>query len=319
VVSWLFYADASPFPEQLETPFQQIHALHFEELSKAWEADRRIPSAKSRCAWAQARNLKPANVNSWWYRRRPLARKLKISIPHGTYELDIGTPPIIPTPEEVLERKNAEKGGSLDSDSTLPVDMRSSPLSGVDFATSETCGSEVHGIFAKNPLFEELSAEMDAYTRASSTPQSPKLGSLLVTSLYSTPSRENSPLPPSSPPLSSPLPWSLALPEDIITEDKTVDDHSFESLLGISLLCQLPSTCFPFFPDTSGIGKGCSSISYMPFPFVDRLGKLEELELASNSDSWIPLPAQDSWCLQGYRLTYEGCCIGICSCAFLTI
>ena len=154
--------------------------------------------------------------------------------------ITISTPPIIPPPEEVLEGKNAEKGGSLDSDSTLPVDMPLSPLSGVDFATSETCGSKVHGIFAKNPLFEELLAEMDAYTRASSTPQSPKLGSLLVTSLYSTPSRENSPLPPSSPPLSSPLPWSLALPEDIITEDMTIDDHSSESLLGISLLCQLP-------------------------------------------------------------------------------
>ena len=272
---------------------------------------------KSRRAWAEARNLKPHNVHSWWYRRRPLARKLKIKIPHGTYELDIGTPPIIPPPEEVPEEQNAENGDSFASDSTLPVDMRSSPLSGMDFATSETCGSEVHSIFAKNPLFEELSAEMDAYISSS-----PKLGSLLV---YSTLSRGNSPLPPSSPPpsSSSPPPWSLALPKDIITEDITVDDGSSESLLGISLSLSTSVNLFFFFPsifpDTSGISKGCSSISYMPLPFVDRLGKLEEVELANDSDNWIPLPAQDSWCLRGYRLTYEGCCIGICSCAFLSI
>lgn len=231
----------STHPEQ-PTPFQQIHALHFEELSKAWETDRRIPSVKSRRAWAEARNLKPHNVHSWWYRRRPLARKLKIKIPHGTYELDIGTPPIIPPPEEVPEEQNAENGDSFASDSTLPVDMRSSPLPDMDFATFETCGSEVHSIFAKNPLFEELSAEMDAYISSS-----PKLGSLLV---YSTLSRGNSPLPPSSPPpsSSSPPPWSLALPKDIITEDITVDDGSSESLLGISLSLSTSVNLFFFFP-----------------------------------------------------------------------
>ena len=102
---------------------------------------------------------------------------------------------------------------------------------------------------------------------------------LFYEDLYSTPSRRNSPLPPSSPPPSSPLLWSLVLPEDIITEDMTVDDHSSESLLGISLLCQLPIF-------SRYIWNWQRLLIYLlhAFPFVDRLGKLEELELASNSD-----------------------------------
>ncbi len=204
---------------------------------KLWEADRRIPSVNSRRAWAEARNLKPHNVHNWWYRRRPLARKLKIKIPRETYELDVGTPPIIPLPEEVSKEQIAENDDSVGSDSTLPVDMRSSPLSGTEYASSETCGSEVH-IFDKNPLFEELAAEMDAYTPASSPEQSSESEMLLITSLYSTP-RGSGPLPPRSP-------WSLALPK---AEDVTIDeemDHCriySESLLGISFLTELPSTC----------------------------------------------------------------------------
>lgn len=34
-------------------------------------------------------------MNSWWYRRRKAAKKLKIIIPRDTYELDVGIPPHI--------------------------------------------------------------------------------------------------------------------------------------------------------------------------------------------------------------------------------
>lgn len=187
-----------------------MHALHFEELNSIWEADRRIPSISSRRAWAKARNLNPTNVHNWWYRRRPLAKKWKIKIPRDEYDLDVGVPPIIPKIEEV----NAEiSTGTNDIPSTESSDIAlKMSLSPLDNETS----SSVTFALDKNPLFEELSAEMSAYTRSSS----PSSASLLPwsTSRYSTPSRDCSPLPPSSPP-SSPPACLLTFPEDMIIEN----------------------------------------------------------------------------------------------------
>ncbi|KAF8892317.1 hypothetical protein CPB84DRAFT_1848757 [Gymnopilus junonius] len=83
-----------------EPQFQLIHLVHFDELNHIWPNDPRIPSSKSRRAWALARNLNPTNVHSWWYRRRKVAAKSKIVIPKDTYELDVGTPPEIPIVKE---------------------------------------------------------------------------------------------------------------------------------------------------------------------------------------------------------------------------
>jgi len=80
-----------------------MHALHLQELNDVWETDRRIPTVSSRRKWAEARNLNPINVHNWWYRRKKIAKKFRIRIPAGVYELDVGVPPEIPEPEPTLE------------------------------------------------------------------------------------------------------------------------------------------------------------------------------------------------------------------------
>lgn len=196
--------------------FQSIHVVHFAELNALWELDRRIPSITSRKAWADARNLKPQNVHSWWYRRRILARKLKIKIPLGNYELEIGTPPEIPPP---ATKPDPEVESLLD---TLSDTARSS----TGMAVSSDNLPPTSYFVEKNPYFEALASEMSAYIRSSS----PVCPSLVQESF----SRSSSPLPPSSPPLSSspsefvalsPFPdaCSLSLPEDIMLCDDSDD------------------------------------------------------------------------------------------------
>lgn len=200
---------------QERVQYRPLHALHFEELEKIWESDRRIPNVPSRRAWAEARNLNPTNVHSWWYRRRPLARKLKIKIPREEYELCVGIPPILPEIEEVKAEIPSSESPDIGSDSTL-----------LDISDAQTSSSVTYALdpnsLVKNPLFEELSVEMSAYIR----PSSPiKDLSWLVpssTSRHSTPSRGSS-LPPSSPPpTSTPPPCLLTFPEDMIVEDDKI-------------------------------------------------------------------------------------------------
>lgn len=62
------------------------------ELSAIWEADRRIPTVESRRRWALARGVGPVRVHNWWYRRRKVAKTLKVSIPPDSYELLVGDP-----------------------------------------------------------------------------------------------------------------------------------------------------------------------------------------------------------------------------------
>jgi len=72
-------------------------------LAQIWEGDRRIPTSASRRAWSLARNINAANVNTWWYRQKAVAKKAKIIIPHGTYDLPIGNPPDLSVKIEVKE------------------------------------------------------------------------------------------------------------------------------------------------------------------------------------------------------------------------
>jgi len=227
ILLWSFSTFSSYFShhQQQKPHYQQIHPLHFEELSKIWDSDRRIPSVISRRAWAEARHLNPTNVHSWWYRRRPVARKLKVKIPRDEYELDVGVPPVIP----LKEADSSDTPASRRDDDNLSTDAwLSSPHApfsdsdGLVPASSETCLSN-HDLEFKNSLFEELSAEMSAYMRSSS-PAQPSLDPLLTT-LSASPSRESSPLPSSSPPR-SPLPQDLCLlklPKDIVVDGEDAD------------------------------------------------------------------------------------------------
>ncbi|KAF8879137.1 hypothetical protein BD779DRAFT_1803450 [Infundibulicybe gibba] len=101
--------------------YDPIHILHFDELAAIWAADRRIPTPESRRAWALARNLNPVNVNSWWYRRKTVARKGKIRIPKDTYELEVGSPPTLPAViKEELAAENRCQTDDVEPDA-LPV------------------------------------------------------------------------------------------------------------------------------------------------------------------------------------------------------
>ncbi|KAJ7432342.1 hypothetical protein FB451DRAFT_1573177 [Mycena latifolia] len=82
-------ASAAPPPNRLAL-------VHIEELSVIWPADPRIPSVESRRAWAIARNIIPGKVHDWFSHRRRTAKKLRLKIPAETYELPVGTPPVIP-------------------------------------------------------------------------------------------------------------------------------------------------------------------------------------------------------------------------------
>ena len=87
--------------EKADPAHQPPSTIHFQELAEIWQSDRRIPTAASRRAWCLARNINPANVNTWWYRRKAVAKKAKITIPEGTYDLPIGNPPYLSVKIEV--------------------------------------------------------------------------------------------------------------------------------------------------------------------------------------------------------------------------
>jgi hypothetical protein len=89
--------------EKATPAYQAPSTIHFEELAQIWEGDQRIPTAASRRAWCLARNINPANINNWWYRRKVVAKKAKITIPEGTYDLPIGNPPDLSVKTKVEE------------------------------------------------------------------------------------------------------------------------------------------------------------------------------------------------------------------------
>ena len=226
-----------------------MHALHFEELSRIWEADRRIPTISSRRHWAEARNVNPVNVHSWWYRRRPLAKKLKIKIPREEYDLDVGTPPLLPAIEEIKVEVPSEVPIS-DLSQTL------SPLPGISDAETSIPSSNAVDV-VENSSSDDLSAEC---MRSSSPLQEiPWLAP-------SSTSRDSSPLPPSSPCPPTPPPCLLTLPEDIIVKDDTAGP-----LLGIVFRIHLLAACLcPSRPDSSRTRKNllvdliCASQLFSP-------------------------------------------------------
>ncbi|KAJ7075858.1 hypothetical protein B0H15DRAFT_865524 [Mycena belliarum] len=74
----------------------RLAPVHLDELALIWPANPRIPSVESRRTWALARNILPGTVHHWFSHRRRAADKLCLKIPADTYELAVGTPPIIP-------------------------------------------------------------------------------------------------------------------------------------------------------------------------------------------------------------------------------
>ena len=95
---------AASAPASYATPTHQAPStFHFQELAQIWEGDRRSSTAASRRSWCLARNMSPATINNWWYGRKAVAKKAKITIPQGTYDLPIGNLPDLSVKIEVEE------------------------------------------------------------------------------------------------------------------------------------------------------------------------------------------------------------------------
>ncbi|KZT05701.1 uncharacterized protein LAESUDRAFT_655183, partial [Laetiporus sulphureus 93-53] len=60
---------------------------HRAELDSIWRADHRVPSVESRRAWAEARNIDPGRVHSWFSKKRSNAIKDGLTVSEGSYEL----------------------------------------------------------------------------------------------------------------------------------------------------------------------------------------------------------------------------------------
>lgn len=153
--------------------YQRLQQVHFDELTRIWDGDRRIPSASSRRAWAEARNLNPVNVNSWWYRRRDYAKKLRIKIPKDTYELEAGEPPPVPVKEEVKEEELSTVSLFASSDGTL-VDVHH-PSDDTVFNASLYDSSELaqDGTDDKNRAYTQVSSPPRRKCRVGYTPLPP--------------------------------------------------------------------------------------------------------------------------------------------------
>ncbi|TFK18887.1 hypothetical protein FA15DRAFT_660364 [Coprinopsis marcescibilis] len=174
--------------------YRPLHVLHLEELARAWDKDLRIPTVASWKAWAAARGVNPVNVHSWWYRRRHVAKKLRVKIPLDMYDIDIGTPPDIPPPPVKEEVEDIAVDGGIYA--------RSSPLAEAD----DTLGPTEPPSSPFRPLHDLLmeplptkTSDVCAYS-VDSGPGCSRLSPILDD------------LPPSSPIMSSPIVLSLDLP-----------------------------------------------------------------------------------------------------------
>lgn len=195
--------------------YDPIAPAHFAELSNIWENNRRIPTIASRVAWSLARNLNPINVNSWWYRRKVVAKKFKIKIPDDSYELDVGTPPLVIVKSEELPRA-IYAPESASSDPALPNSGAGDTL--VDLSSS-TCAESDLVASTKNSPKHTDTALKDAYIHDSNVSENAIVASdsTIDSDILASSLRDSSPLPPSSPiilPSSSPPPVTrIASPE----------------------------------------------------------------------------------------------------------
>ena len=148
------------------------------------------------------------NVNSWWYRRRYHAKKLRIKIPKDTYELEVGEPPEVPV--EVKEEELPAVPLLPNSDGTL-VDVNL-PSDDTVFKAGRHDTSE---------LAQDGSDDKNgAYTQVSSPPRR----RCRV---------EYTPLPPSSPPSRSPALTRPSSPQAFETPTLWYEEDLREAL-GIS-------------------------------------------------------------------------------------
>jgi hypothetical protein len=168
-----------------------------------WPPDRRIPSVASRRAWAFARNLNLDSVNCWWYRRKLVSSRARLTIPKNTYELDVGTPPTLCWSRTMMSRmKRTGSQGKV----TLPTILISNDPSCLPSSKTIFCDRYSQAL-TRPPIPPYHSSQPPNPPHLSENAHIP--GTLLAScptfdsaSKLSIPIRSSasSPLPPSSPP-----------------------------------------------------------------------------------------------------------------------
>ena len=191
--------------------FSPITLAHFDELWSIWTADKRIPTTRSRKQWSAARNLNPITVNTWWARRKARAKKSGIPIPEDTYELPVGTPPVIEDTSPAKELRSSEPPRKkVKTEETLdPSDRSDSPTRTLCYPSTPssdnfTFSSSSHTAFSSPPPSERAESPQErAYSQVDARPMpSPDR--------QQSPPRITTPLPASSPALPSSPPNSIS-------------------------------------------------------------------------------------------------------------
>ncbi|KAF5375939.1 hypothetical protein D9615_008270 [Tricholomella constricta] len=183
---------------------QPLALVHMDELAKIWDADKRTPTVASRRAWALARGVKPDHVHRWWARRKQVAkRKQELGgIPSGTYELPVGSPPIVEVKREATPLELLKVHGNIQvkEEATGVVQL------GSDAPSSDRT------LIACPPRHRKKH-----YLRSSSRPSSPLLP-------------PSSPPPPLSsvPPSPSPVPSTAVTPLLLLCSPSSTESRSKE-------------------------------------------------------------------------------------------
>ncbi|KAG5642428.1 hypothetical protein DXG03_002802 [Asterophora parasitica] len=185
---------------------------HLDELMIIWDSDRRTPSVPSRRAWALARGVRPECVHRWFARRKQIAKrkKQKTGALAGTYELEVGTPPVLQvkvkmeaTPVDDIRRNTGRRGKNLESDERGAGPSSDAPSSD---RTLVACSSprEKHYLRSSSPLrYLQLLPPSSSPPPLSSLPPSPSpVPTPVVTELLSLPA-----LPLFEPPAPSNEAW----------------------------------------------------------------------------------------------------------------
>jgi hypothetical protein len=142
------------------------------------------------------------NVNSWWYRRRYYAKKLRIKIPKDTYELEVGEPPVVPVKQEVKEEELLPN-----SDGTLVDVHHPSDDTAFNACLYDPSELALDGLVDKNRAYIQVSSPPRRKCRI-----------------------EHSPLPPSSPPGRSPVSTRPSSPQAIANPTLWYGEDAHEAL-----------------------------------------------------------------------------------------
>lgn len=102
---------------------------HRAQLQRAWATSPRIPTVKSRRAWAKARNVRPPAVHAWFNGRKSRTKNHNQPIAEGTYDLAVGNPNEGLGLDEDIRPDAFELSHAADSSLSTPSLVPDSPIS----------------------------------------------------------------------------------------------------------------------------------------------------------------------------------------------